>query len=161
MANWEYDTRGAVAVSAATVVLLGAIFFATSDSTGQLSLDWARLVAVRLALAVLIWAWAIFRNRPKLGLRTCFELGALLLIALFAFGVGRILGDIRVEPTLTALGLGWLSTALFVGGASIGVAALNLAGRLISIADYSGASLTTLAAGGHAPPPARSVHTNL
>jgi hypothetical protein len=133
MENTENDWLSAGAIAGSAVILVGAFFWATSNRAEQLPMVWARLLAFRFLLAVVLWALTIFSNRRKLGLRTCFELGALLLIGSWVFSLGRILGDGRVSPTLAALRLGSLSTAMFVGGACIAVIALNMAVRLIRL----------------------------
>jgi hypothetical protein len=133
MANSENDWLGAGLISAAAVVLVAAFFWATSSLAEQLPMVWARLLAFRLLLAVVLWALTIFSNRRKLGLRICFELGALLLIGSWVFSLGRILGDGRVALKLAALSLGGLSTAMFVSGACIAVIALNIAVRFIRL----------------------------
>lgn len=131
MVNSENDWLGAGVISVVAVVLVAAFFWATSNLAEQLPMVWARVLVFRLLLAVLLWALTIFSNRRKLGLRTCFELGVLLLIGFWVFSLGRILGDGRVAPKLAALSLGGLSTAMLVSGACIAVIALNMAVRLI------------------------------
>jgi len=133
MANTENDWLGAGAIAGSAMILVGAFFWATSNLAEQLPMVWARLLAFRFLMAVVLWALTIYSNRRKLGLRTCFELGALLLIGSWVFSFGRILGDGRIAPTLATLRLGSLSTAMFVSGACIAVIALNMAVRLIRL----------------------------
>ena|SRR5579864_7437877 len=133
MTNADNDWLGAGVISVLAVILVGVFFFATSNVAEQLPTVWARLMAFRILLAVVLWAMAVFSNRRKLGMRSCLELGALLLIAGWVFSLGRILSDMRVAPTLVTLNLSFLSTGMFVGGAAIAVIALNIAVRLIRL----------------------------
>jgi hypothetical protein len=133
MVNTQNDWIGAAAVSAGSLILIGSFLLATSNLTEELPIAWARLFAFRFLIALVLWALTIFSNRRKLGTRTCFELGALLLIAAWVFSLGRILSDVRVAPTLVTLKLGSLSSAMFLSGAGIAVIALNMAVRLIRL----------------------------
>ncbi len=133
MAETKNDWFGAGIISASVVVLGVVFFWATSSQAEQRPMVWARLLALRFLLALLLWAVAVFSNRRKLGLRTCLELGTLLLIASGAFGLGRIFSDVSVESTLAGINLGGLSTAMFLSGACIAAVALSVALKLITL----------------------------
>jgi hypothetical protein len=127
------DWRGAGAISATVVILGAAFFWTTATQASQRPMVWIRLLVLRLILALLIWAIAVFSNRRKLGLRACFELGVLLLIGFGAFGLGRIFGDVSVESTVSVLNLGGLSNAMFLSGACITTIALSILLRLLRL----------------------------
>ena len=131
MAEAKNDWLGAGSIALVALAPGVAFFWTTSRPAQQLPTVWLRLIVLRALLGVVIWAIAIFSNRRKLGLRMCFELGALLLIGSGAFGLGRIFSDARVAPMLADLDLGALSNAMFVSGACIAAITLNVALKLL------------------------------